>query len=393
MQSNNARWYVLFVFSLFAYLQGALWMTFSCVPKSTEQNYHVGKDQVRHPPLTYSFHCLRRFDVLYCNQQIDLLLNWGPIIYVVLIPITTWLLTKHRGFNRTAILGYFLTFAGSIVRAIPSVVPSRKGTDLRRGKGGLALLHVGQILNAAGGPIALGAATRMSAEWFPEGQRTRATAIVFVSNALGVAVTFILGPYIVLWTSLAVLLYLLAGLSTIPFVCSLIYFPSPPGERFREEAAQEHGSKSNQATAPLLRHQQGIDEYNTVVTRAAFLPGVTAVLKNYSVVVLCLGSGIMGGVVNAYLGVLPTALNDVGESELQGDRLNSINIFAGVVGGIVLADLADRFFQRRLKDMLIVIFITSFVFLSGLVYTVNLRPDLYWLQDLFALVAGLFQVN
>lgn len=266
------------------------------------------------------------------------------------------------------------------------MVPGTTGIHFRQGKGGLVLLHVGRILNATGGPITFGAATRMSADWFPEGQRTRATAIVFVSNNLGIAVTSIVGPYIVRWTSLAVLLYLLAGLSAIPMVCFLIYFPSSSAESVSRE--RETGdTEKEQSAVPFLQGQ-----LNTQLSKADFLPGLIVVLKNYSAIILCLGAGIMGGIVNAYLGVLPAALNEVGESELQGDRINSITIFAGIVGGILLAVLTDRFFQRRLKDMLVFITITSFVFLFGLVYTVYIRSDLYWLQDVFALVAGFFQV-
>jgi cyanate permease len=225
----------------------------------------------------------------------------------------------------------------------------------------------------------------MSAEWFPEGQRTRPTALVYISNALGVAVTFIIGPYIVRWTSLAVFLYLMAGLSSIPFISCLFYFPIPPGERLRlSDQREEDTDDLVQSPGPVFPDQR---------QKVAFLPGLRATFTNYSAMALCLGNGIMGGVVNAYVGVLPSALSDAGRSELQGDRLSSMNTFAGIVGGIFLADLTDRFFQRYMKDMIIFILATSFAFLAGLVYTVLLRPDLYWLQDLFALTAGLFQVH
>ena len=47
MKISVSRWYVLFTFSLFSYIQGAVWMTFSCVPKDTQHDYHVKQDQVR----------------------------------------------------------------------------------------------------------------------------------------------------------------------------------------------------------------------------------------------------------------------------------------------------------------------------------------------------------
>ena len=41
------RWYVLFLFSVFAYAQCANWMTFSCVPKYSKQVYNMTASDVR----------------------------------------------------------------------------------------------------------------------------------------------------------------------------------------------------------------------------------------------------------------------------------------------------------------------------------------------------------
>ena len=55
------------------------------------------------------------------------------------------------------------------------------------------LIHIGQILNGLAGPIAMGAPPAISSEWFAPEQRTTATAIASLSNALGCAICFLLG--------------------------------------------------------------------------------------------------------------------------------------------------------------------------------------------------------
>ena len=61
------------------------------------------------------------------------------------------------------------------------------------------LIHVGQLLNGLGGPVAMGGPPAVSAVWFPAKQRTTATAIGSISNGLGVAISFIIGR----WQSLS----------------------------------------------------------------------------------------------------------------------------------------------------------------------------------------------
>ena len=55
------------------------------------------------------------------------------------------------------------------------------------------LIHIGQFLNGLAGPVSMGAPPAISAEWFAPEQRTTATAIASLSNALGCAIGFLLG--------------------------------------------------------------------------------------------------------------------------------------------------------------------------------------------------------
>ena len=57
----------------------------------------------------------------------------------------------------------------------------------------VSLVHAGQLFNGLAGPVAIGAAPLVSTLWFPAKQRITATAIGTISNAAGVAVSFIIG--------------------------------------------------------------------------------------------------------------------------------------------------------------------------------------------------------
>ena len=47
-------------------------------------------------------------------------------------------------------------------------------------------------MNGVGGPVAMSAPILISAAWFPAGERTRATSIGQMANALGVGVSYLL---------------------------------------------------------------------------------------------------------------------------------------------------------------------------------------------------------
>ena len=54
-----------------------------------------------------------------------------------------------------------------------------------------------QALNGLAGPISMTLGTVLSATWFPTGQRTTATSVFIAANNCGVALSFVLGPYLI----------------------------------------------------------------------------------------------------------------------------------------------------------------------------------------------------
>ena len=130
------------------------------------------------------------------KATIDLLLNWGPIVGILFFPVQTWLLQQHNGLQRGVWLALHLMLAGTFVRTVPIVVTQASGWTPSSNPGSnaslveeeadvpfaqtpvaFAMYHAGQILVAAAGPFVMGLVTQLACVWFPESERTTATAI------------------------------------------------------------------------------------------------------------------------------------------------------------------------------------------------------------------------
>ena len=95
-------------------------------------------------------------------------------------------------------------------------------------------------MNNISGPIAMSAPMTISALWFPPHERTRATSIGQMFNALGVGVSYLLGNLIVSREEtedmedrdaehdIMILLSLYSAVSTLIFIAVILYYPSKP---------------------------------------------------------------------------------------------------------------------------------------------------------------------
>ena len=116
-------------------------------------------------------------------------------------------------------------------------------------KGFNALTHLGSVLNGVAGPVAMSAPITISAHWFPPNERTRATSIGQMFNALGVGVSYLLGNTIVsreegeedrdAEQDIMILLTVYSAVSTVIFIAVLLYYPSKPPLPPSNTAAEE----------------------------------------------------------------------------------------------------------------------------------------------------------
>jgi FLVCR family MFS transporter len=197
------RFYVLFVFSLLSFNQCIIWLTFSPIARNAQPYYQISE------------------------TTIDLLLNWGPIIFIPCLPLTYILLNKHHGFRRCIIILAITAFAAAVVRVIPIVITSPSSPNFSTIS--VPFLHAGQILNAACGPLVMAAVSQLSCLWFAPHERTRATTVAVFAHGLGASVGFVISPFIVSSPdNVPYLLYFHLGLASIACVLALLYFPAEP---------------------------------------------------------------------------------------------------------------------------------------------------------------------
>jgi FLVCR family MFS transporter len=201
--SYPQRFYVLFVFSFFAFNQSMIWLTFSPIARSAEAYYKIS------------------------DATDDLLLNWGPIIFIPCLPLTYILLNKHHGLRRCIIILAITDFVAALVRVIPIVITSPSSPHFSTIS--LPFIHFGQILNAACGPLVIAPVSQLSCLWFAPHERTRATTVAIFSAYLGSSIGFVISPAIVSSPdNIPYLLYVHLALAFIACVLALLYFPAEP---------------------------------------------------------------------------------------------------------------------------------------------------------------------
>lgn len=88
--------------------------------------------------------------------EIDQLLNWGPISFVLAVPFCSFMLARKNGLQRSMRLAAVLCAAACVIRLIPCFMSAAT----RRGHwAGRLPLHIAQILNGIAGPVSYGHAS------------------------------------------------------------------------------------------------------------------------------------------------------------------------------------------------------------------------------------------
>ncbi|PVD36113.1 hypothetical protein C0Q70_03086 [Pomacea canaliculata] len=336
------RWYILMLYSLLAATQSGVWNTFSPIKRTTEDAFG------------------------WNDATIALLGNWGPIAYLVVGIVFSWMMDV-KGLRISCLLTALLIAVGTSLRCITMDPPAATW-----------LMHIGQILNGLAGPVASAAPPFLSAIWFAPHERTTATAIAVMLNSLGMAVMFVLGPALVpdatnstkesahiqslfqpwednqfisnFWNvsaqfdadsdaaradrisrekhGLRLYMYIVAGWSIALFLAMLIYFPSKPP---RPPSASASIQRSN------------------------FLAGLKDLGRRGQFWLVCAIYGISLGVLGSWNGVLEVILQPLEIYQKEAGWIGFYGQCGGAVASLLVARFAD-FFTRILKWLIIVFY-------------------------------------
>ena len=145
------RYWLLFLMSYQACLQNMVWVTFSSTVKEAKALYDTS------------------------DATIDWVTAWGAYGYVVMAPVTPWVVRKC-GVRGSATVGAALIVFCCLARLVRNV----------------PILHIAQFVNAMAGPLTFATCPKLSAEWFAPHHRTIATSTVQMASYSGTGVAFIL---------------------------------------------------------------------------------------------------------------------------------------------------------------------------------------------------------
>ena len=276
---DRRRFYVLFLFAFLAFNQCWIWLTFSPIARSAEQYYHISE------------------------ATIDLLLNWGPIIFIPCLPLTYFLLNQSNGLRNCVVLLAILDFFAAMIRVIPSVIIHPSNPHFTTIS--LVFLHLGQILNAACGPLVMAPVSQLSCLWFAPHERTRATTIAIFSNSFGLTMGFLISPWIVtIPDNVPHLLYLHLGLAFLACILALLFFPLAP-------------IHPPSAAATLLLQRPNNDHQ----TSRQFWRDLKQCLAKPSFLLIAGAGGLMSGTLSSWTSLFDVILKTENYTEQQAGEL------------------------------------------------------------------------
>ncbi|XP_023556290.1 major facilitator superfamily domain-containing protein 7 isoform X3 [Octodon degus] len=279
------RWLFLLAVSLLSCSNATLWLSFAPVADIVAQHFLLSTEQV----------------------------NWLSLIYfVVAIPggiVAIWVLDSV-GLQAATILGAWLNFLGSTLRALPCLAV--------RIPRPFAFFMAGQSLCALAQTLVIFSPAKLAALWFPEHQRATANMMATMSNPLGILVANLLSPALV---KKGENIPLMLGIYIIPasLACLLATTciwesvpPTPP-------SAGAAGSTSEK-----------------------FLPGIWLLLRNkaYVILAMCFGGGI--GVFSSFSALLEQILCASGYSSEFSGLCGALFIVFGILGALILGLYVDR---------------------------------------------------
>ncbi|XP_064594844.1 solute carrier family 49 member 4 homolog isoform X1 [Liolophura sinensis] len=330
------RFYILFMFSMSTLAQAAVWNTWGPVSQSAKQVFG------------------------WTDGDIALLANWGPISFIISLYPFSWIMDV-KGLRWALISCSFVVAAGAALRCITFQQPYATW-----------LIHGGQFLNGLGGPVAMAACTVVSSTWFPPNQRTTSTSIGNLLNAVGVAVSFIIGPLLVpqhspctpsnssdlniseslkaetdsgdcfnasdntanfqeMRDGIIKLQYIECGFCVAVFLGILLYFPAKP---------------------PLP------PSTTASVKRVDFKTGTLALLCHIQFWVISSIYGVCLGTINCWMSVLDVVLNPLGISQETAGWMGFYSIIGGTIAGFIVAMVAD-IFSKRMKLILVALYLMA----------------------------------
>lgn len=290
------RWYMLAVVAVLNLSNGMLWMSFSSIADSAAKYFDIDQMQV----------------------------NWLSIVFMVatiIIGVGAMWILDHCGLRTTLLIAAWLNVFGSVGRVISTVLTCHQCT--------YAILLTSQTVCACAQPFVMFCPSKLSAQWFPERQRTFANMIASTANPVGIMLGSILSAVIVPYSEASDKIPLMLNVFACPAyigvlmttfgVCSSVP-PSPP---------------SSSAAVPLQQFSVGVKQLMKT--------------RSYWILALCFGGGV--GLLSTLVTVLDQLLCPHGYSDSFVGLCICLLFGVGLIGAVIMSLVVDatRKFEQAAK--------------------------------------------
>ncbi|UCD01773.1 MAG: MFS transporter [Promethearchaeota archaeon] len=309
IQVYGSRWKVLLLFMFINITMQILWITFASITIEAAGFYEVA--------------------------ELDILLL-SLVFMIAYIPVTflaSWIIDKYDfrigagiGAVLAGIFGFLRFFAGN----------------------DYTLVLIFQIGIAIGQPFILNSITRLSANWFPESERTTATGLSMISQFIGIMLGVLITPFIFDAFDIPITILIYGILALISGACFVIFTknkpPTPPSiEISKEKVLMGQGLK-----------QIFVNRY-FIILFVTFFFGL--------------------GIFNFITSYIELIVAPRGFDPTEAGILGGLMLIGGIVGCVIMSALSDKYKKRKI--LLIISIIIATISLS--VITFSADPILLYL--------------
>ncbi|NHJ87661.1 MAG: major facilitator superfamily domain-containing protein 7, partial [Asgard group archaeon] len=278
------RWVVLIIFMFVGAMTQVIWITFGGIIGESAAYYSVSENLILMLSVIFMIAYVP-VNFLACWAIDKLGLKWGTGIGVIL--------TGVFGFLRAVVgVRYWLVFTF-------------------------------QLMAAIGQPFVLNSFTKLSANWFPEKERTLATGLGTMAMLLGVIIAMAIAQPIIGEGpnyKMDLLLYIFGGIALLSMILYLIFVKDKP-----PSPANAYSDK----------------------TKVLAIKGTFSMFKkrdfNLLFVLLFVGLGSF----NAISSVLDVVYDYPTDSPIPG-FIGGTMVIGGIIGAVVLSSLSDKFQKRKI---------------------------------------------
>ncbi|CAD5208808.1 unnamed protein product [Bursaphelenchus xylophilus] len=292
-------------------------------------------------------------------------INWTSMIYMLMYMLLvfpgSWFLDKF-GLRKSILIGAFGNCFGAWLKIL-STHPDK-----------FWLTFVGQTIVGSSQVFILGIPPQLAATWFgPEQVSTACSAGVF-GNQLGIALGFLIPPWLVktgtkeqVAYDLSVLFLISAVVNTFVFVLVVLFFKEKP------------------KLPPSLAQAQALEE----TVGHSFWSSIKELLCNVNYMLLLITYGINVGVFYAVSTLLSQMVLFYHEgAQEETGTIGLLIVVAGMFGSVVCGYILDT--THRFKGTTLAVYILSFA--GMILFTFTLHLDL-WITFVVAAALGFFMTG